>query len=129
MVFWALQLNLFTYPGYFQTGPAEGQDGMRLKLLVVASLLAAILGAGASIGIVGATLGSFNHVAAAGQWQRGWSLALVIHAPSFLIAFLASMFVYRHTARRRKLQGALTFILALLVTLGLQIAWLLIPGF
>ena len=102
---------------------------MRLKLLLIAALLAAIVGAGASIIFVIPTLGSFSRVLAAGQWQRGWSLALILHAPSFLTAFLASIFVYRHTARRRKLQVSLTFALGLLLTLALQIAWLLIRGF
>lgn len=58
-------------------------------------------------------------------WAHG-RLAYFQFAPPFLAAFLASMFVYRHTARRRKLQGALSLILVLLLSLGAQIAWLLL---
>lgn len=99
---------------------------MRLKLLMIASLLAAVVGAFASIFIVRVTLGSFNDIFAPGRWQRGWWLGFVLCAPSLLVALLASMFVYRHTARRRKLQAALTLVLALLVSVGVQITWLLL---
>ena len=99
---------------------------MRLKLLIIASLLAAIVGSGASILIVIVMLGSFSRVIAAGHWQRGWGLGIALYTPSLLSAFLAGMFVYRHTARRRKLQGALTFIAAYLLSLGSQLAWLLL---
>ena len=99
---------------------------MRLKLLMIASLLAGIVGSVASILVVIIALGSFNNVLGPGRWQRGWSLGFVLFAPVFLAAFLASMFVYRHTARRRKLQAALTLILALLMSIGTQIAWLLL---
>jgi len=101
---------------------------MRLKLLMIASLLAAIVGSGASILIVIITLGSFSRVIEAGHWQRGWVLGIAFYAPSLLSAFLAGMFVYRHTARRRKLQGALTFIAAYLLSLGSQIAWLILKS-
>ena len=85
---------------------------MRLKLVLIASLLAAIAGSGASIAIV---LGAFASLKP-------------LHSPSLLVlsTFVlpagtivwATMFVYRHTARRRRLQAVLTAILGLLLTLG-----------
>jgi hypothetical protein len=76
---------------------------MRLKLVVIASLLAAIVGAGSCIGLV---LGVFLLVTS--------TLLLPIAAIIF-----SSIFVYRHTARRRRLQAFLTVVLATLLTLAL----------
>jgi len=47
--------------------------------------------------------------------------------PIATIAF-ASIFVYRHTARRRKVQAFLTAILAILLTLGLFIGAAILTG-
>ena|ERR1700730_4292696 len=98
---------------------------MRLKLLIIASLLGAVVGSGSSIVIVVLTLGSVQGAMDPAVWAPGW-LAYAQFAPPFLAAFLASMFVYRHTARRRKFQAALTLILVLLLSLGAQITWLLL---
>ena len=98
---------------------------MRPKLLIIASLLGSIAGSGLSILIVVVTLRSVQRAMDPTLWAHGW-LAFVQFASPFLAAFLASMFVYRHTARRRKLQAALTLIMVLLISLGAQITWLLL---
>ena len=84
---------------------------MRLKLVIAASLLAAIAGAGSCIALV---LGIFN----LGPSTPGLLVASTLLLPAAAIIF-ASIFVYRHTARRRKLQALLTAILATLLTLSL----------
>ena len=83
---------------------------MRWKLLIAASLLAAAAGAG-SCYAAARFLAS-----AAGQNAPGWALALTLLAPLGATTY-ASVFVYRHTARRRALQAAATALLAALLTL------------
>lgn len=85
---------------------------MRLKLVIAASLLAAIAGAGSCIALV---LGVFSAKALA---NAGLLVASTLLLPTGTIVF-ASIFVYRHTARRRKLQALLTALLATLLTLCL----------
>jgi hypothetical protein len=82
---------------------------MRLKLLIIVSLLAAIVGSGASIAIV---LGIFASL----KPLTSPTLALsTLILPIAAIAW-ASIFVYRHTARRRKTQAILTALLSLILT-------------
>jgi hypothetical protein len=86
---------------------------MRLKLILISSFVAALIGSGASIAII---LGRFSSLKAVSE-------------PSFLLAstfvfpiatvVLASLFVYRHTARRRKMQALLTAVLAAFLSLAL----------
>lgn len=87
---------------------------MRLKLVLAASLLAAIVGAGSCIALV---LLVFSQ-------QALLSPGLLV-ASTFLLpiatTIFASIFVYRHTARRRRLQAFLTAILAVLLTIALFI--------
>lgn len=95
---------------------------MRLKLVFIVSLLAAIVGAGTSMAIV---LGLFSSLQP-------------VSAPSLLVlsTFIlpagavvwASIFVYRHTARRRKLQAVMTALLSLLLTFGAFTAAVLITS-
>ena len=88
---------------------------MRLKLVIIASLLAAIVGAGSCIALV---LGVF----AVKPWSNpGLLVTSTLLLPIAAIIF-ASIFVYRHTARRRKLQAFLTATLSTLLTLTLFIA-------
>ncbi len=84
---------------------------MRLKLLLLASLLAAIVGAGTSIAI---TL--FFSAPLRPPSALGLLAALTLIIP-ILAVFLASLFVYRHTARRRRLQAILTALLSILLSL------------
>lgn len=96
---------------------------MRLKLLLIASLLAAIIGAGASIAIVYWILGSqvFWMDPQVSRKGPGW-LVILVQVPTILLAMAASFFVYRHNARRRKLQAALTFVLTLVLSVAVHIA-------
>lgn len=88
---------------------------MRLRLIIAASVLAAIVGAGSCIALV---LGVFSVNALS---SPGVLVAATLLLPAGAIAF-ASIFVYRHTARRRRLQAYLTAILAILLTLALFVA-------
>jgi hypothetical protein len=88
---------------------------MRLKLVLAASLVAAFVGAGSCIALV---LGVFSVKALS---NPGLLVASTLLLPILTIVF-ASIFVYRHTARRRKLQAFLTAILAIVLTLGLFIS-------
>ncbi|HEU4768009.1 MAG TPA: hypothetical protein VFS77_11565 [Pyrinomonadaceae bacterium] len=87
---------------------------MRLKLVIAASLLAAVVGAGSCIALV---LGVFSVKVLS---SPGLLAASTLVLPVLTIVF-ASIFVYRHTARRRKLQAFLTAILAILLTLSIFI--------
>jgi integral membrane sensor domain MASE1 len=87
---------------------------MRLKLVFLVSLLAAVAGAGSCIALV---LGVFSRQALASPGLLVLSTFLL---PLATIIF-ASIFVYRHTARRRRLQAFLTLVLATLLTVALFI--------
>ena len=87
---------------------------MRLKLVLAASFLAAVVGAGSCIALV---LCVFSVKALS---SPGLLLAATLLLPLAAIIF-ASIFVYRHTARRRRIQAFLTAILATLLTIGLLV--------
>jgi uncharacterized membrane protein len=86
---------------------------MRPKLVVAVSTLAALLGAGSSIGIVFAVFSSLTPVT-----KPGLLVAATFILPIAAIGF-ASVFVYRHTPRKRKLQALITAVLATLLTITL----------
>ncbi|HKZ77184.1 MAG TPA: hypothetical protein VJ124_02595 [Pyrinomonadaceae bacterium] len=88
---------------------------MRLKLVLLAALLAAIAGSGASIAIIITVFSSLRPIVKPGL------LVLSTFLLPTAAVLLASIFVYRHTARRRKLQALLTVIIATLLTLALFI--------
>lgn len=94
---------------------------MRLKLVIAASVLAAVVGAGICIALV---LGVFSERALSSPSLLVTSTLLL---PIATITF-ASIFVYRHTARRRKLQAFLTAIVAIILTLTFFIAASIITG-
>jgi len=94
---------------------------MRLKLVIAASVLAAVVGAGVCIALV---LGVLSPRALS---NPGLLVTSTLLLPIATIAF-SSIFVYRHTARRRKLQAFLTAILAILLTLGLFISAAILTG-
>lgn len=85
---------------------------MRLKLVIISSLIAAIFGAGSAIAIILSVFSSLKPVASPGL------LVLSTYLLPALMIVLATMFVYRHTARRRKMQATLTAILALLLVIA-----------
>jgi hypothetical protein len=84
---------------------------MRLKLVLISSLIAAIVGAGSAIAIIISAFSSLKPIATPGL------LVASIYLLPALATLLASIFVYRHTARRRKLQAILTATIALLLTI------------
>ena len=86
---------------------------MRLKLVLIASLLAGVVGAGASIAIILGVFASLKPLSSPGPLAIS-TFVLPVAAVSY-----ASIFVYRHTARRRKLQALLTAMLAILLSLVL----------
>lgn len=84
---------------------------MRWKLLIVASLLAAVVGAGVCL-----TAAYFLLDPARSVSSSGWIAAATLLVPLAATTY-ATIFVYRHTARRRTLQTVATALLALMLTL------------
>ena len=85
---------------------------MRLKLVIISSLVAAIVGAGSAIAIILSVFSSLRPIASPGL------LVLSTYLLPMVMIVLSAMFVYRHTARRRKLQAALTALLSILLTIA-----------
>ena len=83
---------------------------MRWKLLIAASLAAALVGAGACLLLARFLVGAGPEAAATGA---AWAALL----PPLGAVAAASVFVYRHTARRRTLQALATALLASILTL------------
>ena len=88
---------------------------MRLKLVMLVSLIAAIVGAGSSIAII-LTRSTSVHVLSSPDLVITATLVLPIAS-----VILAAFFVYRHTARRRKTQALLTGVLAAFLSLAVFI--------
>ncbi|HEV7475054.1 MAG TPA: hypothetical protein VGN90_13460 [Pyrinomonadaceae bacterium] len=86
---------------------------MRLKLVLISSLVAAIVGAGSAVAIILFAFSSLKPISAPGL------LVFSTYLLPVLATLLASIFVYRHTAKRRKLQALLTAIIASLLTISL----------
>src|SRR6266487_955357 len=84
---------------------------MRLKLVLIASVAAAAINTKASIAIILTAFSSLAPISTPG----------LLVLSTFLLpvgaVLLASSFVYRHTARRRKLQAALTAMLSIVFSL------------
>jgi hypothetical protein len=86
---------------------------MRWKLLLIVSLIAGLVGSGATIAIIIFLLGSTRRL------EPG-SVDIIAFAPLIIpiaMIIVASIFVYRHTARRRKLQAMMTALLSALLML------------
>ena len=90
----------------------EGYIQMRLKLVLISSLIAAIVGAGSVIAIITVAFSSLKPISTPGL------LVVSTYLVPALATLLAAIFVYRHTARRRRLQAALTAVVALLLTIA-----------
>ncbi len=88
---------------------------MRLKLVVIASLVAALVGSGAAIIII---LGRFSSLRVLSRPDLLLASTLVLPVVAVV---LAAVFVYRHTARRRKTQALLTGILGAFLSLAVFI--------
>ena len=93
---------------------------MRWKLLVIASLAAVVAGAGGGALLLYLLTGR----AAAPPVSAGWPALAALALPLSAITY-ASVFVYRRTARRRKLQAALTAMISLALTLAVYFAFAL----
>jgi hypothetical protein len=89
---------------------------MRWKLIMITSFLGAFVAGGAWCLLAIAGFGQFGIL-----FSRPWIASLSIIIPLLLSSF-AAIFVYRHTAQRRKTQALLTVVLTLLLTLGLCVA-------
>lgn len=89
---------------------------MRLKLVLISALVAAVVGGGLAIAIILSVFSSLKPITVPGL------LVVSTYLLPALTTLLASIFVYRHTARRRRLQAMLTAIIALLLTILLFVA-------
>ncbi len=91
---------------------------MRWKLLIVATLLAALVGAlplllGFYFHILGSTPDKLSESFLKPNARVLLSLILPVAAITY-----TSIFIYRHNARRRALQASITALLAILLTLA-----------
>ena len=86
---------------------------MRWKLLVIASLLATIAGTGATICLVYGLMPPLQMA------SRPTAFALTAVLIPVAAIIIASIFVYRHTAKRRRLQAMMTALLASILTLAI----------
>ena len=91
---------------------------MRWRLLVIASLAAVVAGAGGGAALLYLLTGR----AAVPAGAAGWPALVALLLPLAAITY-ASVFVYRRTARRRKLQAALTALVSLALTLAVYFAF------
>jgi hypothetical protein len=87
---------------------------MRLKFVLLASLIAAVIGAGASVLIIFAALGSWRYALAPTNHEHPVLVFLAVLLPPWVSAISAGFFVYRHTAHRRKLQTLITICVAVI---------------
>src|SRR6476646_1847416 len=94
---------------------------MRLKLVLITSFLSALIGAGASIAIILFVFSSLT-------LQTPGPLLLLILLLPIVTVLLVAVFVYRHTARRRKFQAFLTAILSTLLTLCFFLGTSMVTG-
>jgi hypothetical protein len=96
---------------------------VRWKLLIITSLVAALVNAGGMRSLAYWMTGGATT-------ERAVSPAVIIGLVIIaLVTTLACIFVYRHTARRRKLQAALTALFALVLTLAALFASRVSIGF
>ncbi|HYE12820.1 MAG TPA: hypothetical protein VD968_00065 [Pyrinomonadaceae bacterium] len=86
---------------------------MRWKLLIAATLAATLVGAGGCLAAAHFLLGSAGSLPFGGGLAASAALLVPVAAVTF-----ATVFVYRHTARRRALQAAATALLASALTLA-----------
>jgi cytochrome bd-type quinol oxidase subunit 2 len=97
---------------------------MRWKLLIMTSVAAALGGCGLWCGLAIFVFGSTASLA-----RRDWVLLVSLSIP-LVITAIAAFFVYRHTARKRRTQAAITVIGTLMLTvLTYCVAWALFPNY
>ena len=83
---------------------------MRWKILIITSLVAALISAGGMHALLYWMNASLSHLS-----EQPYLLTGII---PLAVATLAGFFVYRHTARRRKLQAALTALISIILTVA-----------
>lgn len=98
---------------------------MRWKLLIITSLVAALVNAGGMRALAYWTTASATLPSAMRQ-PRLTAFVMII---PIVFTTLACIFVYRHTARRRKLQAGLTALFTLFLTFAALFVSRLFPGF
>jgi len=96
---------------------------VRWKLLIITSLVAALTNAGGMRALVYWLIDTTECIPS----PRPHAIFALLAAP-VLFTTLACVFVYRHTARRRKLQAALTALFTLVSTLAVLFAARLLLG-
>jgi hypothetical protein len=97
---------------------------VRWKLLLLTSLVAAAVGAGGGYGLVYGLL-HFSR-----PYPPALTLIILIELMPMVLSISASVFIYRHTARRRKLQALLALLLSLLLSQAfIYLATFLLPFF
>jgi cytochrome bd-type quinol oxidase subunit 2 len=89
---------------------------MRWKLLVIVSLIASLLAFGLWSALIVLVFGHVRPVP-----RHDWLLLASALVPLAVTEF-AGMFVYRHTARRRKTQAVVTILLTLSFATGIYFA-------
>ncbi len=86
---------------------------MRLKLVLLTSLVAALIGEGSALALTRVLNGYWGGSITNEPFDnRSLNIALAL-APLILSTIVAGIFVYRHTAHRRRAQADLTVILVL----------------
>ena len=98
----------------------DGRDRktpLRWKLLIIASLAAVVAGAGGGTLLLYLLTGR-----AVPGGDAGWPALAALVLPLAAITY-ACVFVYRRTARRRRLQAALTALASLALTLAVYFAF------
>jgi hypothetical protein len=93
-----------------QFAEGDGINPVRWKLLLVVSIVGGLLALGLWSILAVAIFGSARVMA-----QEDWRLLVSLVIP-LAVTILATIFVYRHTSRRRKLQALLACGLVLLFT-------------
>ena len=88
---------------------------MRLKFVLLASLVAAVIGAGACVLIIFAAFGSWRYALTPDSNQHPILVFLAVFVPPWVSAIAAGVFIYRHTAHRRKLQTLITICVAVVI--------------
>lgn len=90
---------------------------MRWKLLVITSLVATVAGLGVSLGL------TLLALRAGGRFNFAHPAVVAAELIMPVAALAGGLFVYRHTARRRKLQAGLTAALILLLQTAVLLNW------
>lgn len=91
---------------------------MRLKFVFLTSMVGAVVGAGVSLAII--AMWRHGLLVASIPTETNRPYVVMVYLPAIAIAVFASIFTYRHTARRRKFQAIVTGVLTVvfwLVTL------------